>query len=228
MANARHHDRQSHPGVHRLVRRVSARRAPAGGRIQSDDNAALLARGVAGARRRHAENGAYVPGAALRHASRGDLLDAVAAHPGARLVLCGAGSDNVLRGAGAARLSRRPRGRQFLVVHALDELVFPQAAAGDGARDPGRRRKLRRLGRPVRNALDHRVCHRRIAAWESRRLSPRPGAAAIRSGCRTRPQSTCRSSSYSALPRGGCSRAFRCAPISASSSTSSKRSTAST
>ena len=228
MANTRHHHRQSHPRVHRLVRRFSARRAPTGGRIQSDDNAALLARGVAGARRRYAENGPYVPGSTLRHASRGSLLDAIAAHPGARLVLRGAGSDNVLRGAATARFSRRPRGRQFLVVHALDELVFPQAAAGNGARGPGRRRKLRRLGGPVRDALDHRICYRRIAVGRAPTFPPARQPHPVPSGFRTRPQSTCRSSSYSALLRGGCSRAFRCAPISASSSISSKRSTAST
>ena len=47
LANACHHDRQSHPRVHRLVRRVGAGRAPARGRLPALELAAFLARGDA-------------------------------------------------------------------------------------------------------------------------------------------------------------------------------------
>ena len=67
-------------------------------------------------------------------------------------------------GADAARLPRRPRRRQLLVLHAVDQPVLPEAAAGHGARDPGRHRQFRRQRRPVRHALDHRLRARRLAA----------------------------------------------------------------
>ena len=87
-----------------------------------------------------------------------------------RLVLRGSGPDDALLGAGGACLAGRARRRQLLVVHAVDEPVLPQAPARNGARDPGRRRQFRGEHRPVRHALDHRLCARRARCSVRREL----------------------------------------------------------
>ena len=92
---------------------------------------------------------------------RREPLDRVAAPSPRRLVLRRSEPRHAVLGVPRPRVPRRARRRQLLLVHAVDEPLLPEAAAGHRARDPGRDRQLRRQPRPVPDAVGDRVRARR-------------------------------------------------------------------
>ena len=183
MADTRHHDRQSYPRIHRLVPRIGARRALARRRLPTVDHGAILARGLAGTRRRYVRiaHTFLVPLYGTRHVVTFSTLSLLI--PALGWFFAVQDPTTPYRVLAAARVSGRPRRRQFLVVHALDQPVLPQASAGNSARDSSRRRKFRCHRRSVRDAVDHRHCFRRSLLGDRtfrRRRAQRPALAAER------------------------------------------------
>ncbi len=176
--------------------------------------------GLAG---RHAAHLPYLPGAALRHAPCGRRCRPLSLLvPAIGWAYAVQESRHALLAVDGARASRRPRRRQLLLVHAVDQPVLPEAEQGHRARHPGRHRQFRRQRGAVRHPLGDRLRASFGSLVGDPQTFTRPTARPPDFGCRTRPRSTCRSSSCSAsLAWFDAEERAGDAPISASSSTSS-------